>query len=212
VLSKDTILFDLDGTLLDTKELILLSFQHTFREHLGIEVAREELLENFGEPLWNTLSRYTDGDLEPLVATYREHNLGNHDLMVEAFPGTKEIMSELKGRGFRVGVVTSKLRQSALKGLRLCRLEEYVECLITLDDSMPKHKPDPLPILLALEQLAVCADQAIMVGDSPADLGAAKAAGVDSAIVSWSVFPLDKLEKPTYWLKQWEDLLEIVEM
>ena len=206
------ILFDLDGTLLNTNALIIHTFQYTLEKHLGIRAKPEELTPYFGEPLRVTLSRFAPKNVDELVATYRAYNALKHDELTTLFPHVQETLSQLHKMGIKLGVVTSKFKPSALKGLELFRLTSYFEVIIGLDDT-PEHKPHPAPIEKALQELKVKASQTLMVGDSPMDLRCARNAGVDSALVSYSLLPPEVLaaEKPTYVLKDLRDLITILQ-
>ncbi len=206
------ILFDLDGTLLNTNALIIHTFQYTLKKHLGIHIKPEELTPYFGEPLRVTLSRFAPEKVDELIATYRAYNALKHDELTTIFPHVRETLVQLYERGIKLGVVTSKFKPSALKGLELFKLTPYFEVIIGLDDT-PEHKPHPAPIEKALKAMNVRAERALMVGDSPMDLRCARNAGVDSALVSYSLLPSDVLaaEKPTYILQDLRDLLIILQ-
>ena len=202
-------LFDLDGTLLNTNHLIIESFRHTFRHHLGIEIVPEDVYPFFGEPLITTLRRYSPELAEAMVETYREFNWDNHDCLTTPFPGAARCLEGLSARGCRVAVVTSKLRRTAHHGLEFFGLSRWVEAVVAYEDT-ERHKPHPEPILKALEVLDTGPEGVLMVGDSPLDLRCAKAAGVRSAAVSWSVYPLGQLtaENPEYVLDSLDDLID----
>lgn len=188
------VLFDLDGTLLDTRALIVASFQHVARVALGraVDPARD-IYPTFGEPLRATLGRWAPGREEELVALYRKYNLAHHDELVRSFPGAREVLDALAGTGRGIAVVTSKLHSSALRGLQRCGLADRVAHIVGLDDC-PQTKPSPVPLQLALRRLRVEPAAAVMVGDSPADMQAAVAAGVRPLGVAWSVFPAETLK------------------
>lgn len=205
------ILFDLDGTLLDTTDLILASFQYTAKKHLGRSLNREDVLPSFGQPLIEGLEKIAPGKGQELIITYREHNLKHHDDMVKIFPWVKEVLTELRGMGLKLGIVTSKAKATALRGLRLFNLESFFEAIIALEDTTI-HKPNPDPVILAMNRLMVSPKQCLMVGDSPHDLLSGQKAGTDTAAVKWSNLPLQSLldVDPTYVLENMKDLLEIV--
>lgn len=206
------ILFDLDGTLLDTTDLILASFQFAAEKHLGRSVSREEILPTFGQPLIDALEKLAPGKGQELIVTYREHNLQYHDRMVKIFPGVKEVLTELKEKQIKLGIVTSKIRVTALRGLQLFNLDSYFDIIIAMEDTTI-HKPNPEPVLLAMDRLGASAEHCLMVGDSPHDLVSAQKAGIDTAAVKWSNLPLQSLLEvgPTYVLDSMQDLLAIVE-
>jgi len=202
------ILFDLDGTVLNTNELIIRSFQHTLSTHLGLQPADEELYPYFGEPLRDTLARYDANRVDELITTYREFMYGNHDELVKIFPGTFETMEALHMAGIKLGVVTSKLKMTSEWGLKLFGLAKFVRVCITIED-VQNPKPHPEPIELALHRLSLGKEGVLMVGDSPYDLRCAYNAGVSSAAVGWSVHSRETLQKenPHFVLGQFSDLL-----
>jgi len=200
----NTALFDLDGTLIDSIDLILASFRHTLRAHGGKPVPDDVWLAGVGTPLRNQLRVVTEDpdEIEQMVATYREFNFAHHDEMVRPFPGVFEALSLLKSKGMKLGVVTSKARTGLDRGLRLCGLDGLFDGMISLDD-VERHKPDPEPVLKALTVLAASADSTVFVGDSPHDMAAGRDAGVLTAAALWGPFPRQVLEphKPDFWLE-----------
>jgi len=204
------VLFDLDGTVLNTNNLIIKSFQHTLRQHLNLDVKPQDLYPYFGEPLRTTLERFGADLVEDLIATYREFNITNHDTYTTIFPGAKEVLQRLRRNGIQTGIVTSKIRFAAQRGLQLFKLENYFDVVVAAEDTA-QHKPHPAPILTALARLNINNQGVIMVGDSPFDLRCARNAGVYSAAVGWSVHPRTLLaqEQPDYILESFNDLLTI---
>lgn len=205
------VLFDLDGTLLDTTDLIIKSFQHTCGIHLNRQISKEEVVPYFGKTLRAGLEQLGPDCVEQLIETYRAYNLDHHDAMVEIFPGVISTIQRLASQGTKLAVVTSKTVKTAVRGLKLFEIDHYFTAVVGLE-STPKHKPDPTPVLLALQLLQIEPHQALMVGDSPFDLQSARAAGVDTAAVRWSELPWRELaaEKPDYTLENMEDLLELI--
>jgi pyrophosphatase PpaX len=229
---RDTraILFDLDGTLIDSTELILQCFHHSWETVCGFYHSRETLVQTFGTPLRAAMhrllnpteqptsaSRYdaptqpaTDVIVDQLLVAYREFNTVNHDRLARPFDGTGDVLRELRRRGYLIGVVTSKGRDLALRGLKLCALEGFMDAAIFLEDT-DLHKPSPEPILAALKNLGKSSDSAAYVGDSPHDIAAARAAGVLSVAALWgpaSRYELE-LENPDLIAESIEDLLEL---
>lgn len=201
------ILFDLDGTLLNTNELVVKSFQHTLKRELNLDVAEDRLYQYFGEPLRDTLGRFAADRVEELVQVYREFNIANHDRLVTPFPGVEETVKQLSAQGLKLAVVTSKIKKTAMMGLKLCGLEDYFQVVIALEDT-EHHKPHPEPILKALEILELEKNQVIMVGDSTYDIRCAKNAGIRCAAVSWTTLPqqIIQQEGPDYLVK---DMMEL---
>lgn len=204
-----TVLFDLDGTLIDSIELILASYRHTMRAHGFGEVPDAEWMRGVGTPLRVQLSRWAESPeaMDALVATYREYNLSNHDRMVTAFPGVREIVTGIRARGLRTGVVTSKNREGTLRGLTLAGLAEAIEILVCADD-VEHPKPHPEPVERAVAALGADPRATIFVGDSIHDLVSGRAAGVLTGAVLWGPFTREQLApaEPDYWLAEPSDL------
>jgi pyrophosphatase PpaX len=207
------ILFDLDGTLVDSLELILSSYRHTMSRHLGREMPDEEWLNTMGKPLRIQLQGFADTpeQLEAMFQTYIAHNEANHRLLIQPFPGVKETVTALKQAGFKLAVVTSKIRDHALRELRTVELEGLFDGLVTASD-VQRPKPDAQPVALALQSIEVAAAEALVVGDSLYDLLSARAANVNSAAALWG--PFDRIHlargKPQYWLDDVADLLALL--
>ncbi|MBE3553558.1 MAG: pyrophosphatase PpaX [Thermicanus sp.] len=206
----NTFLFDLDGTLLDTNELILQSFLYTLNRFYPGKYTREEILPVMGKPLLEQMRLFGPERAEELVRVYREYNLAMHDALIREFPHVSQTVKELFLRGAKLGVVTSKQRLTTLMGLRYFGLENYFSAIITMED-VKAHKPHPEPVLTALERLKAEKEEALMIGDSTFDLDAAHAAGVDAAAVAWSLKPLELLRScnPEYILHDIRELLHL---
>ena len=208
----ETFLFDLDGTLIDSIELILSSFRHTLKAHRGDVPDDEVWLKGLGTPLVVQFREFTDSEDEiaAMVATYRDHNLANHDSMVLEYPGVLNVVTQLVSAKAKLGIVTSKKRPGTLKGLAACRFDGTFEVLVTADD-VTRYKPNPDPVLLAIELLKADPKSTVFVGDSPHDMAAGRSAGVDTAAVMWGPFPRDWLapHEPTHWVEEPPQLLEI---
>jgi pyrophosphatase PpaX len=191
------ILFDLDGTLIDSIELILESYRHTLRVHRGASPPDAVWLEGLGTPLRKQFRHFTDdpAEIEAMVATYRGWNLANHDRMVVAYPGALETVQALKARGARLGIVTSKNLGGLQRGLDHC-------------DSITESKPDPAPVRLALGALGARPEEALMVGDSPHDIASGRDAGTRTAACLWGPFDQARLlqERPDYMLSSFSEL------
>ncbi len=205
------ILFDLDGTLINTNRLIIETFQHVFRTHLSIEVPNEELSKYFGEPLAYTMERYHPENPEFLVKAYQEHNIKIHDQLAEIFEGVEDGIKGLKNYGLKVGIVTSKIRSVANRGLKLFDLYGLMDVIITPEDT-EKHKPDREPILKACELLGVDPKEAMMVGDSHNDILSGKNAGCETCLVKYTGVPIEQVIKynPDYLIDSIVDIINIV--
>lgn len=184
-MSYKYILFDLDGTLIDTNKLIMESFKHTYKTGLGLEVSEEEILRYFGEPLIKTLGRYSEERADELFQIYIDYNETRHDDAVTIFEGVKELLEELEKQGYILALVTSKRSKVALMGLDLFDIRKHFKAFVTLEDT-ELHKPNPAPALKALELLGASPEEAIMVGDSVFDIHCAHGAGIKAVLVKWS--------------------------
>lgn len=191
------VVFDLDGTIVDSVELIVLSFQHAAREVLGREMDREESIANVGRPLREQMAMLSPEHADELVSVYREFNHREHDRMLKLYDGILQLLHSLQLAGVRLGLVTSKSRYTTQMAFDLTGIESYFDATICADES-PRNKPSPDPILLCLQRLDVVPVDAAYVGDAPADMQAAHAAGVHAVGVTWGVFSLETLraEKP----------------
>ena len=210
-----TALFDLDGTLIDSIRLILDSYHHTMATHGLPARSDEEWLAGVGTPLTVQLREWAHDPerMELLIATYREYNIRNHDAMVAAYPGVIEMVRAIRRAGLRTGVVTSKNRIGALRGLRRVGLEAEVEVIVAADE-VTHPKPHPEPIAIALEKLTEEPERAIYFGDSVHDMEAGRAAGVATGAVLWGPFSRSHLEptRPTHWLERPDDVLRVLEV
>lgn len=205
-----TILFDLDGTLIDTNQLIVASFKHTF-EHFKLDFTDEEIIEFNGPPLVETFKKIDPVRSDEMVATYRAHNYLYHDQYVTAFPNVLETLQVLKKNNIKMGIVTTKIRQGVEMGLKKTGLTGFFDSIVTLD-KVTHAKPHPEPVLKAMEELGGESKSTIMVGDNSHDIESGHNAGVRTAAVSWSQKGRDRLltYEPTYMLEDMSDLLQIV--
>jgi pyrophosphatase PpaX len=178
------VLFDLDGTLIDSTELIVGSFEHTYRA-MGRIMALEQIKADLGMPLRDTLARYFRGDeLERALQTYLTFNLERHDQGVRQMAGVAALVRRLSAGGLRLGVVTSKMRDTALRGLTLCHLDRPFEVVVAKEDTR-RHKPDSEPLIYALAAFEADAAACAYVGDTPLDVEAARGAGVRAVAALW---------------------------
>lgn len=188
----EVVLFDLDGTLIDTLDTILVSMRYATRTVLGASPSDEVLMHNVGTPLVAQMAEFGEGHADELVRVYREHNALVHDDLVREYPGVKETLGRLQGAGYRLGIVTSKGRGQAERGLRLFGLDGYFEVLVAYDD-VPVHKPDPYPVRHAAGLLGVEPGRCAYVGDSPHDVAAGLGAGCMTVAALWGVATRERL-------------------
>jgi pyrophosphatase PpaX len=206
------VLFDLDGTVIDSGAIILASMRHAAREVLGVEVPDEQLMAAVGGPGLEAQMRALSPDrADELVTVYRAHNEPLHDELV-CCAGMDEVLVQLKDEGRRLGIVTAKRRQTVELAFARIPIEHLFETVVGGDETK-KHKPDPAPLLLALERLGAAPDDAVYVGDAPFDVKAAKAAGLYSVGVSWGgIHGRERLEaeEPDALVDTTEELLGVL--
>jgi pyrophosphatase PpaX len=202
------VLFDLDGTLIDSIALLLASMQHTFHGRAR-KPSDSEWIEGLGTPLPKQLTPYveSDEDRERLVNRYRTFQHENHDRLMGRYEGVIDTLALLFQRGHPMAVVTSKGNAMMDRGLKFIGADEYIEIAIGYD-SVHIHKPDPFPVRAALEKLAYGAHETVFVGDSPHDVDSGNAAGVITIAALWGPFTRSQLapHKPTYFLDRMKDL------
>lgn len=205
------ILFDLDGTLIDTNDLIMASFLYTLDLYYPGKYTMEDLIPHMGEPLYDQMLLFGPERAQELVEVYREHNERVHDELVKEFPGVRPTLDVLQDMGVKMAVVTSKMRKTTEMGLRLFKLDQYMDCVICYQDT-EKHKPDPAPLVKAMNELGADPAKTLMIGDSQYDVLAAQNTGIASAGVAWSWKGADFLQSfsPTYMLHQMGDLIDIL--
>lgn len=186
------VLFDLDGTLANTIPLIIASYDHATRRILGSGTDSGEARSWIGETLRHTFhTRYPD-HAQALIDAYVEFNLRQMGALIESYPGMTGLISELSAAGVGLGVATSKRRHAAELTLEHVGLGGAIAVTVAMDDT-EVHKPDPTPLLLALERLGAVAADAVYVGDAVVDVRAAEAAGMASIAVTWGAGDLDQL-------------------
>ncbi|MGH7510151.1 MAG: HAD-IA family hydrolase [Gemmatimonadales bacterium] len=208
-----TVLFDLDGTLIDSIRLILDSYHHTLTQHGLSARTDDDWLKGIGTPLSVQLSEWKDlpETLEAMITTYREYNLKHHDRMVTVYPGVLDAVREIKAAGLLTGLVTSKNRLGALRGLKLVGLEALMDVLVCADE-VTNPKPHPEPVEKAVALLGAEPAGTVYVGDSVHDMASGRAAGVRTGAALWGPFGRSHLEgaNPDYWLETPQDLVALV--
>ena len=166
----DTVLFDFDGTIMNTNEVILRSWQHTFQtiEHRDEDVAK--IIKTFGEPLEVTMKKFfPDVPVDEAVEIYRSYHRDNFGDLITVFPGMENLLRQVKERGEKTGLVTSRLAYTTQQGLEKYDLKDYFDVVVTAEDTK-KHKPDPEPVNIALEKLHSLPGNSIMLGDTMFDI------------------------------------------
>lgn len=208
------LLFDLDGTLADSVGLIVGAYRHAFATHIGDTPNDEQWIAGMGTPLMGQIRALVGDDalVEPFLATYREFQQLNHDRLLREFDGVRDTLALLHGRGHPTAVVTSKANEGAQRAIQMLELEPYLDELVGLD-SCQRHKPDPEPVLLALELLGYAPSEALFLGDSPHDIRAGNAAGVTTVAALWGPFARHTLEaaSPRFLIEHIRELPSLVD-
>ncbi len=203
------VLFDLDGTLADTRELILHTFREVWKTHFGYCPEDAVFAATVGLPLVQSLDMLVaagptlvpveqrEALIGRLLQHYTELNLALHDAMIAPFEGVTDMLDALTERGHKLGVVTSKRRRGALMSLQALGLEKYFQTIVTTEDTT-RHKPHGDPVEHAVAALGCEASQSYYVGDAPFDLQAGHAAGVKPVAATWGAHDVDALlaERP----------------
>jgi pyrophosphatase PpaX len=206
------VLFDLDGTVIDSGGIILASMRHASREVLGRVIADEELMQAVGGPGLEAQMRALDPErVDELVTVYRAHNEPLHEELV-CCAGIEGALERLRAEGRRLGVVTAKRRSTVELAFEHVPLGHMFETIVGGDET-ERHKPDPQPLLLAAERLDARPEETAYVGDSPFDIRAAKAAGMGSIAVTWGrIHDRSRLEReePDAIVDTAEELLAVV--
>lgn len=206
-----TILFDLDGTLINTNELIIASFMHTLEKFYPGQYKRESVIPFMGPTLTESFSTVDADRVDELITEYRRFNIEMHDEFVEEYETVYETIETLHNKGYKIGIVTTKARNVVEMGLSFSRLKQFFDVVITIDD-VQNAKPHPEPIQLALKKLDASPEETIMVGDNYHDIEGGKNAGTKTAGVEWSLKGKEFLEtyNPDYMLVKMSDILSIV--
>ncbi len=205
------LLFDFDGTLLNTNELIIQTFMHVLEERFPGQFSPKDCLKFIGPSLKQTFDEIAPNETDQLIAKYREWNIAHHDELVTQYDGVVSTLEQLKALGIRLVIVSTKSRAMIERGLQVLGASHLFEFYIGTED-VQHVKPHPEPILLALQKLNLTKDDVIMIGDNSHDIEAAHHAGVRSAGVAWSIKGEAFLQQfnPTYILHHMTDLLTIV--
>lgn len=203
-------LFDADGTLFDTTELICQCFFNTAKIAGKPDLDRESILKYIGMTLRDQMEIHFGPLSEERFAYLRkfhmDYQLSIYKKYLKLCCGVLETLEYLKSQGARCAVVTSRFRASLELYLKDTGIFSYFEHFIT-PEITERHKPDPQPAQKALELLGCRADEAILIGDSTFDIECGNAAGTATAFVNWSLNDLKSLRvMPTYFLNDMQDL------
>ena len=207
----DAYLFDADGTLLDTAEMIYHCFVNTCRHFGNREVTREEIFARIGIPLRPQvemlIGKLSDEQYHEVQQFHMVYQNSIFKQYLSAFPGSGPVLAHLKTIGKRLVIVTSRRIESLSVYLDYTGLAEFFEFCITPAET-EKHKPDPEPALLAAQRLGIDPAHCLFIGDAIFDIDCGNSAGMDTAFVLWSTNRAEDLvTRPTYLLSSWSELL-----
>lgn len=208
----DTILFDLDGTLVDSNELIIKSFYETMKKYMpNKEFSRAELIEMIGPPLKETFSIATNNPevIQEMIDYYRKVYVNLEFDYIDIYPNTLKMLKMFYDRGFNLGIVTTKFKESAEPSIKHYNLDKYIKSFCYLDD-ISEHKPHPEPIFFALNQFKDY-NKVVMVGDNTSDILAGVNANTLTCGVDWSIKKnLIKNLNPDFWIEDYLELVDII--
>jgi len=208
----DTVLFDLDGTLVDSIPLIAGTLRKTLHEfHPEITVSQSDVDAMIGPPLSATFARYTadEATVAAMIGRYRRIYKETELDSIRIYPGVKDALVTLKAQGRRLGIVTTKFTESAMPSLVHFGIVDLFDVIVGLEH-VKNHKPHPEPVEKAL--CALSSGHAVMIGDTEGDLLAGKAAGTLTCAVGWS-HRRDALAalSPDFWIDDYADLVSAIE-
>lgn len=211
----DPVIFDLDGTVVDTVVLIRESFRHAVTTVLGVTLPDRTIMAGVGQPLMTQMQRLSAERAPELYDAYREYNHRHHDELIRPYDGVEAALRQLRAAGRRLGIVTSKSADTTAMAFDAVGIGELFDVVVTASDTA-EHKPSPVPIRLCLERFAAAGAPvdpaaAIYIGDSPFDIAAGAAAGLATAAVTWGIFTVEDLRaaRPDHVLETPRDLVDL---
>ena len=207
------VLFDLDGTLIDTSDLIFRSFESALDTVLHTQIPREELLWTFGRPLEQIMKSLGGERADELLKAFRAYSI-SHETDINLFPQVHETLAYLRAKEIKTAIVTSRIRPSTMRDLEILQLSSALFDAIITPESTIEHKPHPAPALKAMELLGVSPKETIMIGDSMHDLQCGRQAGCRTAFVQYSMVPQEELraQNPDYSVASLSDLIDILKL
>jgi pyrophosphatase PpaX len=204
----DSYLFDADGTLFDTVDLICVCFQYVAEKYADKIIDRETIINGIGLPLKSELiTNLGPGlDYDLILDDYLQYQLNIMDNYISVFPHVIDSLEALKGVGKKMAIVTSRRRFSLERILHATGTAKYFDVLVTPEDTQ-KHKPDAEPALLAMSLLGADSNSTVFTGDALYDICSGSSAGTDTAFVTWSHAEISSLPvKPTWVIDSLHEL------
>jgi pyrophosphatase PpaX len=208
----DTLLLDLDGTLVDSNELILETFRRTLKKYVPArKFSPADLLVMMGPPLYETFGKMTEDEtlVTRMIATYREIYPTIEFDYVTIYPGVLDTLQQFHALGYHIAIITTKFQESASPSLRHFGIGRYIDFVIGLDD-ITHPKPDPEPLNMAMDRFK--SRNALMIGDNGSDILAGKNAGILTCGVGWSYKSAEiKALQPDFWIDRFADLIPLIQ-
>ncbi len=204
-----SVLFDIDGTLLDSFEFLYGAFEHAFDMHGIARMPRNEMRSYIGPPLEQVYAAMVPGcDAASMTEAHRQFQETHLDL-IKLFPDTVFTLDELARRNIKLAAITTRSRRTSVRSLEVNHIATYFDIVLSAED-VSEHKPAPEPLIKALEAISMRAYEAIMVGDTSADILAGKNAGTKTAAALYGFGGGTLLElKPDYVIRELKELLDI---
>ena len=188
----DGFIFDIDGTLTSTNQLIFNSFNFIAKKYLNRTFTDEEIISLFGPTEDVILKEWCGNKYEEARRDYYQYYSDHHGI-AGLYEGIKEILHQLKSKGYPIGIFTGKGRTASLITLEKLEVDHYFDLIITGDD-VENHKPSPEGILKFVNHFGLKPARVLMIGDSVSDVIASKEAGVKIASVLWDSYAHEKVQ------------------
>ncbi len=213
------VLFDFDGTLIDSNEAVISSLNHVAVDYRGYAFEPHELEEVLGKPIVDQMSFLSVEEYPRLVEMYRIEYRRVQDALTKIYDGVVELLTAIKDRGIKTAVVSNKGRNGINHGIEQFDLHDLIGATISLDDVV-NPKPNREGVLTALSQLGVTKEkmadalkESLFVGDSGHDIETAKNAGCQSVLVGWTLLNRERLIElmPDYIIESPEELLKVID-
>jgi pyrophosphatase PpaX len=206
------VLFDLDGTLINSREADSISFKQVLHDYLDLNVPEDTMFQYCGVPTTAILLNYAPQErIDELQKAWLAYKMRLPDRMT-SFPGVRDMLSKLKSAGLKLGVVTSQLESECMLARSVLKVEDLIDVWINSND-VPVPKPDPAGITLALSKLSIAPENAVMIGDTVFDMGAGRKAGTHIGVVLWGNGKKDTLLtfQPEFVFEQMEEIGQLAE-
>ncbi|GAA0176742.1 pyrophosphatase PpaX [Clostridium sediminicola] len=206
------ILFDFDGTLIDTNEAVIESLKDSIESFTGRVVDFKELIPILGKPIVEQMKYFSEEMCSDMVEHYRTGYRSREEEKTFIFENIEEMLRVLKSKGYKIGITSNKSRRGINYGLNRFNLVSYIDFIISVDD-VEKKKPHPECINKVIKENGYSIDELIIIGDSPHDINCGINAGIKTALVSWTLFPMKEFKSasPDYVLKDPLELVEVIE-